>query len=216
MAYTPINWQTGDTITAAKLNRCDNGWSVESTQLFSETVTTVAGQYGNSAQLAFLFEQEPPATVVITFDGTDYTVERNDQYSYGDASSTGLDFSTYPFYVRTGSSTVLYTATAGTHTIALSERTLEVSADFGAAVASAAEPLNIYAAPTTYQECVDAFMAKREVMYIETNASQVTKKYWMAAFDDANLRVYFAYLDNANTGISITFKTVTSPDDIIY
>ena len=42
MSYTPINWQTGDIITAEKMNKMDNGWSVESSsqQLFSETVTT--------------------------------------------------------------------------------------------------------------------------------------------------------------------------------
>ena len=74
MAYTPINWQTGDTITAAKLNRCDNGWGYESTEILSETVTTAdtySGGYGVGELAYSQFINSP--TIVVTFDGTDYT-----------------------------------------------------------------------------------------------------------------------------------------------
>ena len=100
MAYTPINWQTGDTITADKLNRCDNGWRVESTQLFSETVTTEAGEYGNEGMLTYSSQVSSP-TITVTFDGTNYqcsVVKMGEGYGYGGVSSGWeYDFTTYPF-----------------------------------------------------------------------------------------------------------------------
>lgn len=41
MIYTPINWQNGDTITAEKMNKMDNGWGIGEVELFSETVTLI-------------------------------------------------------------------------------------------------------------------------------------------------------------------------------
>lgn len=40
MSYTPINWQTGDTITAEKLNKMDNGWLVFVVNLITDESST--------------------------------------------------------------------------------------------------------------------------------------------------------------------------------
>ena len=141
MAYTPINWQTGGTITAEKLNRCDNGWGYESTQLFSETVTTVAGQYGYSDVLVY-GNQIDADTIVVTFDGADYTCTAIDAgggaIAYGGMGTMGPDFTEYPFLIMSavsaGDSNVLYTETAGAHTISATAATIEISDDFATAV----------------------------------------------------------------------------------
>lgn len=175
MAYTPINWQTGDTITADKLNRCDNGWAVESTQLFSETVTTVAGQNGNLAQLTYSGTDEPE-TMSVEFDGTHYECTRQDgggsEYWYG-APSPG-DFSRYPFVVLyTSGRWLLLTQTADTHAVAASVVSVEVSADFDAAVVKSivdvsSIPLLCVPATTTRAEMTAAESAGR-LMYFTTN-----------------------------------------------
>ena len=163
MAYTPINWQTGDVITAEKLNKMDNGWSVESTQLFSETVTTVdTGDGYATGQLAYVFQQEPPAEVVVTFDGTDYVCERDMDFGYG-----GYDgFSTYPFYIayRTNR-TDIYTEAAGTYTVTLATSETEVSANFRSAVdvcvSGSTLPMKCIPNVTTYDEMQAASAAER-------------------------------------------------------
>lgn len=129
MAYTPINWQTGDTITADKLNKMDNGWSVESTQLFSETVTTEEGRDGYSATLAY-GETIDNDSITVTFDGMEYTCPRidvDDMHYYGGFVNGGQDFTTYPFLIAGHD---VYTETAGEHTIAVSVPTIQTSADF--------------------------------------------------------------------------------------
>lgn len=139
MAYTPINWQTGDTISADKLNKMDNGWGVESTQLFSETVTTVdTGQGFSSGAIAYSSVIDA-ASITVTFDGTDYDCSRIDafgDYFYGGFSKSGLDFSTYPFAIESiggGGENAIKTEAAGTYTITAVVSTLQTSADFDTA-----------------------------------------------------------------------------------
>lgn len=138
MAYTPINWQNGDTITAAKLNKMDNGWSTENTQLFSETVTTAASNMGYSATLAY-DGTDTPATMDITLNGTSYSSLAKHTYDGTDAyygASTPGSFDDYPFmlYTSVGSGTwFLITETAGEYTIAVAASALQTSTDFDAA-----------------------------------------------------------------------------------
>ena len=130
MAYTPINWQTGQTITAEKLNKMDNGWGVESSQILSETVTTTASPFGNARGAFAYSEPITAATIIVTFNGTEYTcqVHYNDgTYTYGDNT-----FTTVPFVINSaeGDGNYLVTPEAGTYTVAISAETVEVSADF--------------------------------------------------------------------------------------
>lgn len=173
MAYTPINWQTGDTITAYKLNRCDNGWAVESTQLLSETVTTVDDGGVNYGSLAYASLIDA-ATITVTFDGTAYQCTFIDGAYGAQWSDTlqGYDFSTYPFNIASWSDPSgavgndLYTETAGSHTIAVSVEAIEASVDFAKAVSAtiggAFYPLVI--GTTTWAQVVDAMAAGKLVL----------------------------------------------------
>lgn len=179
MTYTPINWATGDTITADKLNRCDNGWGVENTQLLSETVTTVDDGSANYGSLAYASLIDA-ATITVTFDGTAYQCAFIDGAYGAQWSDTlqGYDFSTYPFGIASWSDPSgaagndLYTETAGSHTIAVSVKAIEVSADFAEAVSAtiggAFYPLVI--GTTTWQQVVDAMAAGKLVLRTWANA----------------------------------------------
>ena len=132
MAYTPINWQTGDTITAEKMNKMDNGWGVSSAVLTSETVTTEADLVVAAGTLAYTTPITAD-TITVTFDGVPYVCDvliDGSDYIYGD-----LDFVTMPFYIGSNSEeNVLVTAEAGTYSIEISESSIEVSLQFVSAV----------------------------------------------------------------------------------
>lgn len=167
MAYTPVNWQTGDTITADKLNRMDNGWGVSTTELFSETVTTVAGQMGNTATLAYSTLIDAPS-ITVTFDGIDYTCGVIDfMYKYyGGFTPKGLDPTDYPFYIEsTGQANNICTETAGTHTISVACDSTVTSSDFRQAVLSVgAPPMLCVSGITTYDE-MNAARSANKLMY---------------------------------------------------
>lgn len=165
MAYTPINWQTGDVITAEKLNRCDNGWSFSTSQLFSETVTTEDDggvSYGELAYTSFIDAD----TIVVTFDGTEYTCSKDSPIPLGSSygapeTDDGYDFSTYPFHISStnfpmGVSNEIATDTAGEYTVSVGIPSVEVSGNFAAAVGTvidtSALPLLCVFDVTTYDD----------------------------------------------------------------
>ena len=170
MAYTPINWQTGDTITAEKMNKMDNGWGVAttSTQLFSETVTT-EDQEGMIVGTLNYATQITADSIIVTFDGTDYTVSKTEPFEdmtgYGTFSPSGPDFTTYPFYILSSEeSNLIYTEAEGSYTVAVSvpSTTAEVSADFETAVSKASTYLITDTSGTldkTYAEIESAFLS---------------------------------------------------------
>lgn len=172
-AYTPINWQTGDTITAEKMNKMDNGWGVQETQLFSETVMTE----NNRGTLVYGSQIDAP-TLTVTFDGTDYTCNVNninESYAYGGVGATGPDFTNYPFALASGPvGNIVYTETTGTHTIAVAASVLQTSAGFDKAVKSVVDvdaiPLKCVVGTTTRAEMVAAKSAGR-LMYFASGGS---------------------------------------------
>ena len=166
MAYTPINWQTGDTITADKLNRCDNGWGYESTQLFSETVTTEADGDVAFGELSYRGTSTPDH-LTITFDGTAYQCTFIDD-AYGNQDGTWAD---YPFSLSVDGFAhewSLVTPTAGTYTVSASMSEVVTSAGFDTAVKSVVDadaiPLKCVSGTTTRAEMVAAESAGR-LMY---------------------------------------------------
>lgn len=178
MAYTPINWQTGDTITAEKLNRCDNGWAVESSSqtYFTETVTTVdedGTAWGDFSYSTYIVAE----TTTITFDGTDYVCTRqqgdNTTSAYGGYSEGALDFTDYPFaFFSDQGANYIATSTGGTHTVSVAgtSSSIETSALFETAVNSVVNepstvPMKCATMVTTYQEMLAARDAGR-LMYI--------------------------------------------------
>ena len=150
MTYTPINWQAGDTITADKLNKMDNGWGVESTQLFSETVTTAIDPeypddppYGSLTYAGFI----DAGTLSVSFDGTDYVCSREIAYNgyfYGDEEVLSPPFC---IYSQEGFGNSITTLTAGNHTVSVNMNTLEASQSFADAVTSCVEPSAIKCVP---------------------------------------------------------------------
>lgn len=176
MTYTPINWQTGDTITAEKLNKMDNGWGVQEAQLFNETVTTEAGQHGNSGALAYnmLIDAQ---SIIVTFDGIDYQCSRIDNfgyYYYGGLSTNGPDFSDYPFLIESKeeNGNTVYTETAGTHTVAITVPALQTSTNFAEAVSAiiGGAFYSVVDGATTWAQVVEAMGAGKLVLISWANA----------------------------------------------
>ncbi len=129
MAYTPINWQTGQTITAEKLNKMDNGWSVvESSEvLYEGNVTTTPDGDFNSGDIGTTITAP---TIKMTFDGSVYNL--NQWEDDGDIVYGGLE--DYPFVLF--SDGYFLTNEAGTFTVKIetpASTTIEISADFGKA-----------------------------------------------------------------------------------
>lgn len=176
MSYTPINWQTGDTITAEKLNKMDNDWGVESTQLFSETVTTVAnpeypedGAWGDLAYSTMITTN----TLTVTFDGTEYVCEKTiweGANAYGGLGDGGLDFSTIPFLITSYESegTVfnsIGTENGGTHTVTIMGETIVCGNSFTSAVQSVA---GVFYITATYDETANGYTLNKSAEQIQS------------------------------------------------
>lgn len=222
MAYTPINWQTGDTITAEKLNKMDNGWSVESTQLFSETVTTAAGEHGNYGTLAYAAQVNAPSAIV-TFDGTNYTcnaVDLGGVTYYGGISGSGPDFSEYPFAIESavsvGGPNGVYTQTAGTHTVIVSHIAVEASSDFAAAVAVASSPELLVATEnaTTWQEVHDAVSAGKFAYVLDEDSGDVFCYPVVAVTHGSTYQV--ATLQKSGSDVTLRYYIADTADGPIY
>jgi hypothetical protein len=166
MSYTPIGWQTGDTITAEKLNKMDNGWSVETaTQtLCNDTITSVddGGMYVSQLSV----ESITADSIVVTFDGSTYQCDKDGDGGYGD--SVDFTFATYPFRIE--SDGFIVTETGGSHTVKVEAvtTTTEASSSFLDAVAFASPVMRIILKKTTWQQARDAMAAGRLAYYVAT------------------------------------------------
>lgn len=149
MSYNKRTQATGNVVGAVDLNRIENGiadidvdeirgWGVQTTQLFSESVTTADNGSGMNVGVLVYSGTIDSASIVVTFNGTDYTCPRIDafgEYFYGGFTQSGPDFSEYPFAIDSGSQgNALYTQTAGTYTVAVSASGIAVSDNFSNAV----------------------------------------------------------------------------------
>lgn len=191
MAYTPINWQTGDTITAEKMNKMDNGWGVQSTQLFSETVTTASGQHGNEGTLAYS-EAIDANFIIVNYDGVEYECNKIMDGIYG-GYNYGPDFTEYPFllYSYNGTNT-LYTETAGSHTISAGICSIDVSSYFTRAVSLASNTFRAIEGQTTWLEVLGA-LSDGKMVYIITEATSEAARSGIVAqaYYDENAQVPF-------------------------
>lgn len=220
MAYTPINWQTGDTITAEKMNKMDNGWGVQNTQLFSETVTTVDDGWGYiSAQ--FTYAQPITAkTVTVTFNGVDYVVPRgeNENGAFYGEDNGGAVFTTYPFFIFTKSDgyNELQTETAGTYSIVVSANDYQLSTDFNAAVNSAVAipdmstlPFRCESGVTTAADINDAFHYGRIVYFYFAVPRQPAKIFYVTSFRINLMSAPTFTFIPEDSSISVTFDETT-------
>lgn len=183
MAYEPTNWQTGDTITAEKMNKMDRGWGYESTQLFSETVTT-AEQGGIYVAVLAYSDVIDADSIIVTFDGMEYVCSRIDKYGtyfYGSFGEQGPVFTEYPFFLSSGrNGNTVCTQTAGEHTVSASAPTMQTSAGFAAAVSMASPvdastlPLRCVEGVTTLSEANSALNDGRLVYFTANDETYET------------------------------------------
>lgn len=219
MAYTPINWQNGDTITAEKLNKMDNGWGIESTQLFSETVTTAVGEGGSpEAQLAYSNIIDADSLTVV-LDGTEYECQRIDggrSYFYGgyDLGTGFPDFTTYPFFILSGSTNLLVTETAGEHTVAASTASIETSSSFDSAVVLAGV-FEVVQGTTTFQEACDAFKSGKHVYVVDNSSSGKTYHMPVIFVNENTFEIKFIVTSNNDTVLMPTGLTASSADGVL-
>lgn len=218
MAYTPINWQNGDTITAEKMNKMDNGWSVSSgtTTLCNETVTTELDGDHNVAYLS-ISDQITAETLDVTFAGTKYTCARNGD-SYGDSDGA---FSTYPF--RLYDDGTLYTASSGTYAVKVEaiEVSVEISASFAKAVVNAVPIMKMTEGVTTWQEVNDA-LASGIIVFVslaETGQNITVYNYGYVvstAYDDGIDQYTADALFVYKQSTLVTQYSANSVDDVLY
>ncbi len=175
MSYTPTVWQTGDTITAEKLNKLEGGVAdatlidTEETVLFSGSVTTEEhnGIYGAQIDCDL---SDSPEQIKVTFDGTEYTCEKIDNGGglivYGGFGESGPDFSEYPFGIVcvTGNSNSILTETAGAHQVEITAVTRSINQDIGNLF-----PLIIKNETTNFEEMEDALARNRLMYFVQAN-----------------------------------------------
>lgn len=204
MAYTPIGWQTGDTITAEKMNKMDNGWGISSTQLLSETVTTTSGQYGYEGVLAYS-EIIDANSIIVNYDGVEYECDKVMGGIYG-GFNAGPDFTDYPFmlYSNNGTNT-LYTETAGSHTISVSIGSVDVSSNFAAAVSLVSNAVRAIEGQTTWMEVFNALSAGKLIyITIEAASEAVQSGMVVRAYYDENSQNPFMLLTITAKGAQIS------------
>lgn len=174
----------------------DRGWGYESTQLFSETVTTEDMGGVNYGSLTYASLIDSPA-VIVTFDGTSYTcvaTENEGTYLYGaPMGEQGPDFSDFPFLLEsTTDGNNLYIETAGTHTIAAVGNVIVTSADFSAAVGKCLPILKVELGKTTFQKVENA----------------IIDGLFVYGWDDDNGRMFYALSTGEDAGTSKYYLVV--------
>lgn len=158
MSYEKQTWETGDIITAEKLNKLDPGYSVETTTndviVFNNNVTTT-NSYGISFATIALSELLTADTIKVTFNSTEYIVQKvsmsGSQYCYGEFTASGPLFTTYPFCITIDPNDSennppnIYTESAGTYSVKIEQSievtTAETSNEFNLAVESVIPPV---------------------------------------------------------------------------
>lgn len=202
MAYTPINWQTGDTITADKLNKMDNGWAVtsSSTTICDETVITEDddGMYAGQLTVSSI----TVANITVTYDGTPYQCARDGDGGYG--TDVSFTFTDYPFRIE-GDGFII-TETAGSHAVKIEavESGVDTSAAFDAAVTAASPLYRIVLQSTTWQEAHDAMAAGRLAFYVApVDGGTVTQFIALSAsYSDDNQRYEIASVGAPADGLA--------------
>lgn len=220
MPYTPINWQTGDTITAEKLNKMDNGWGFENTQLFSESVTTatVEGQPAPVGSLAYS-KQITSDTLPVTFNGESYNLPLTVQEwgnIYGGFSESGPSFTTYPVCIvsNEGGHNSVYTETAGTYTISGSGPLIQTSEAFDSAVAHA-ENFAVVAGVTTFQEAVDAFKSGKHVYVTDDSQNNKTYRLPIILINESAYEIKFVGTTYNDTDVVLSGLSASSADGVL-
>lgn len=194
MSYTPINWQTGEIITADKLNKMDKGWSAENVELFTETVTTAESSGLIGALLAYegIINY---STITVTFNNNEYICERINQagvYFYGGFSESGPDFSEYPFIIQSSENGTnnIFTSTAGTFSVSAMANVVNISDNFRDAVNESIGiqtplPFLCIIGYTTFNEMIVAAASRRLLYFYDANICHFITSFEAVAGNDS-------------------------------
>lgn len=212
MTYTPINWQTGDTITAEKLNRCDNGWSVTSGTITfaNETITTELDGDINFAELTTtqIIDSD---SVKVTFDNTEYNCPNLGSGNASYYGAAGMDYSTYPFCLYYDG--YIECETGGSHTVEVegTATSIDTSDNFTAAVQESTPLLRIVQGTTTWQQVYDAIAAGMIACYFTEQNDQALAFFAQAAYLDDSDDKYRVFCNDANLTLS-----ANSPNSALF
>lgn len=176
MAYNPTTWNTGDTITAEKLNHMENG--ITSAQVYTESETvrfsgevTAEGNEGIYGALINCNLSDVPEQITVVFDGTEYTVSKveiNGNSVYGGFGETDPDFSEYPFTIMTQQGmplSRLFTETASTHQVEIVTLTKTVKED----LADLIPVMQLISGVTNSADALAAFNAGKLLYFYHLN-----------------------------------------------
>jgi len=140
-ACIPSGGSGGGGVTPEIMAQIENAqWKTEGeVTLFDESVTTVAGDRGNTATLSYA-EPITTDTLKVTFNGVKYTcpkISAGISVAYGGVTQTGPDFTEFPFAIISNSEgNMIYTETAGTYTISAVDEGTIYTDEFEKAVKS--------------------------------------------------------------------------------
>lgn len=177
----PSGGSGGGGVTPEIMAQIENAqWKEEGTQeLFSETVTTVAGNNGNSASLTYA-EPITADTLKVTFDGVDYTCPKISGVggiAYGGFGETGPDFTEFPFVISFGSaSNIIYTQTAGEHTVSATAETVTTTETFKNEVNKLSNVVQLISNVTTVLEITNAMQEGKLLYFYESVADPTRPK----------------------------------------
>lgn len=150
----PSGGSGGGGVTPEIMAQIENAqWKTETSErLFSETVTTADGDDGFISAVLSYPDLITTDVLTVIFDGKTYTCPKNSTFggdAYGGFGSEGPDYSKFPFLIfssRIDADTIaniIYTETAGEHTISVAVANIITTDTFKAAVRSLAGAIEV-------------------------------------------------------------------------
>lgn len=226
MTYTPINWQTGDTITAEKMNKMDNGWGSQNNTVTYYSGSLTTENWGNYSGAEVDIDNKITAeSITVTFDGTTYNVAASPDGDYGapyNSDDDTYDFTSIPFNISsstnpfTGTTKMtIATSSDGTYSVVVQsiDVSIETSANFSAAVLNCLPILKVVPGETTFQEVANALDAG--LLVYGKDDSNTRMFYALSIILDPSNSEYtlYALSKEAQGTIPITIELIaTAPD----
>lgn len=213
MAYTPINWQNGDTITAEKMNKMDNGWGAVDAQLFSGSITMIDSDGFHYAELPYSGFIDADS-LTVTFDGTEYVCPKTSQSEFNSYGASG-DYSVYPFGISSDTGgNYINTQTGGTHSVTVVATNTEVGDEFKTAVAKADPSFQIVLGQTTWEEAHNALNNGRDVYVLYDNGDKASFLY-VGSNQSGDYVARGIRLTSSNDAPYVVQLSASSPDGVL-
>ena len=222
MTYTPINWQTGDTITADKMNKMDNGWSITNELITYFNDSVVISDGGQYTQLDVTGDFSAASEIVLTLDNVEYNLTGFDDDGYWTFGAPYRDFSTYSFslYFTDGDTSPKFTTqNSGTYALKIEAAgtVVNISNGFATAVKTAgSNSLQVVSGTTTWQEAYDALIAGKFVYLLGTVTPGSIGTFIVFRADSSDYSISFAGINsNMADSLSISHLGASSADGVL-